>query len=43
MTIVSILTAVGKAIGFLIESLLGCPTVSATKSGNTIGGNRKGG
>ena len=31
------------AIGFLIESLLGGRTVSATTSGNTIGGDRKGG
>ena len=38
--IVSVLTAVGMAIGFLIESLLGGPTVSTTKSGNTSGGKR---
>ena len=31
------------AIGFLIESLLGGPTVSTTTSGNTSGGDRKGG
>ena len=31
------------AIGFLIESLLGGPTASTTKAGNTSGGNRKGG
>ena len=31
--IVSILTAVGMAIGVLIESLLGGATVSTTKSG----------
>ena len=39
----SILTAVGMAIGVLIESLLGGPTVSPTTSGNTSGGDRKGG
>ena len=38
----SILTAVGMAIGVLIESLLGGPTVSTT-SGNASGGDRKGG
>ena len=43
ITIVSILTAVGMAIGFLMESLLGGPTTSTTKSGNTSGGDRKGG
>ena len=43
ITIVSKLTAVGMATGFLIESLLGGPTVSTTKSGNTSGGDRKGG
>ena len=37
------LTAVGMAIGFLMESLLGGPTTSTTKSGNTSGGDRKGG
>ena len=31
------------AIGVLIESLLGGPTVSTTTSGNTSGGDRKGG
>ena len=31
------------ATGFLIESLLGGPTVSTTTSGNTSGGDRKGG
>ena len=30
ITIVSILTAVNVALGFLIESLLGGPTVSTT-------------
>ena len=29
------------AIGFLIESLLGGPTVSTTKSSNSSGGDRK--
>ena len=43
ITIVSILTAVGMAMGVLIESLLGGPTVSTTKSGNNSGGSRKGG
>ena len=44
ITIMSILTAVGMAIGVLIESLLGGPTVSTTTtSGNTSGGDRKGG
>ena len=42
ITIVSILTAVGMAIGVLIESLLGRPTVSTTTSDNTSGGVRKG-
>ena len=42
--IASILTAVGMAIGVLIESLLGGPTVSTTTttSGNTSGGDGKG-
>ena len=45
ITIASKLTAVGMAIGFLIQSLLGGPTVSTTTttSGNTNGGDRKGG
>ena len=38
----SILTAVGMAIGVLIESLLGGPTASTTMSGNNSGGDRKG-
>ena len=39
ITIVSILTAVGMAIGALIETLLGGPSVPATTtSGNTSGG-----
>ena len=42
ITIVSILTAVGMAIGVLIESLLGRPTMSTTTSGNTSGGGGKG-
>ena len=41
--IVSILTAVGMAIGVLIEALLGTPSVSAPKSGGTSGGDKKGG
>ena len=43
--IVSILTAVGMAIGVLIESLSGGPTVSTTTatSSNTSDGDRKGG
>ena len=40
--IVSILTAVGMAIGVLIEALLGGPSVSTT-SGSTSSGDRKGG
>ena len=45
ITIVSILTAVGMAIGVLIEALLGGPSVSTTTntSGSTSGGDRKGG
>ena len=43
ITIVSILAAVGMAVRFVIEPLLGGPTVSTTKSGNTSDGNRKGG
>ena len=44
ITIVSILTAVGMAIGVLIEALLGDPSVSTTPntSGSTSGGSRKG-
>ena len=44
--IVSILTAVGMAIGVLIKSLLGGHTASTTTTttlGNTSGGDRKGG
>ena len=44
ITIVSILTAVGMAIGVLIEALLGDPSVPATTtSGGTSGDARKGG
>ena len=44
ITIVSILTAVGMAIGVLIEALLGGPSPSAStpKSGGTSGGDKKG-
>ena len=43
--IVSILTAIGMAIGVLIAALLGGPSVSATTntSGSSRGGSRKGG
>ena len=43
ITIVSILTAVGMAVGVLIEALLGGPSASAPKSGGTSGGDKKGG
>ena len=43
ITIVSILTAVGMAIGFLIEALLGGPSTSTPTSGGTSGGDKKGG
>ena len=43
ITIVSILTAVGMAIGVLIEALLGGPSASAPKSGGTSYGDNKGG
>ena len=43
ITIVSILTAVGMAIGVLIQALLGGPSASAPKSGGTSGGDKKGG
>ena len=44
ITIVSILTAAGMAIGVLIEALLGGPSVSTTTntSGSTSGGDGKG-
>ena len=41
--IVSILTAVGMAIGVLIEALLGSPTVSTTTSQSTTTSDKKGG
>ena len=41
ITIVSILTAVGMAIGVLIEALLGTPSASAPKSGGTSGGDKR--
>ena len=43
ITIVSILPAIGMAIGVLIEALLGGPSASAPKSGGTSGGDTKGG
>ena len=43
ITIVSILTAVGMAIGFFIEALLGGPSTSTPTSGGTSGGDKKGG
>ena len=43
ITIVSILTAVGMAIGALIEALLGGPSTSTPTSGDTSGGDKKGG
>ena len=43
ITIVSILTAVGMAMGVLIEALLGGPSASTPKSGGTSGGDKKGG
>ena len=43
ITIVSILTAVGMAIGVLIEALLGGPSASTPTSGGTSGGDKKGG
>ena len=45
ITIVSILTALGMAIGVLVEALLGGPTVSTTTSGSSPadGGDKKGG
>ena len=44
ITIVSILTAVGMAIGVLIEALLGGSSVTTTTtSGGTSGGDKKGG
>ena len=43
ITIVSILTAVGMAIGVLIEALLGGPSVSATTPQSTTTSDKKGG
>ena len=43
VTIVSILTAVGMAIGLLIEPLLRSPTVSTTTSQSTTTSDKKGG
>ena len=43
ITIMSILTVIGMAIGVLIEALLGGPSASAPKSGGTSGGGKKGG
>ena len=43
ITIVSILTAVGMAIGVLIEALLGGPSTSTPISGGTSDGDKKGG
>ena len=43
ITIVSILTAVGMAIGVLIEALLGGPSASTPTSGGTSGSDKKGG
>ena len=43
ITIVSILTAVGMAMGVLIEALLGGPSASTPTSGATSGGDKKGG
>ena len=43
ITIVSILTAVGMAIGVLIEALLGGPSESTPTLGGTSGGDKKGG
>ena len=43
ITIVSILTAVGMAIGVLIEALLGGPSMSTPTSGGTTTSDKKGG
>ena len=43
ITTVSILTALGMTIGVLIEALLGGPSASAPKSGDTSSGDNKGG
>ena len=41
ITIVSILTAVGMAMGVIIEALLGGPSASTPKSGGTSGGDKQ--
>ena len=41
ITIVSVLTAIGMAIGVLIETLLGGSKVPTNKSGNNSGGDKK--
>ena len=41
--IVSILTAIGMAIGVLIEAVLGGPSTFTPTSGGTSGGDKKGG
>ena len=41
ITIVFILTAVDMAIGVFIDALLGGPKISANKSGNNNGGDKK--
>ena len=43
ITVVSILTAIGMAVGVLIEALLGGPSAPSPKSGGTSGGDKKGG
>ena len=43
ITVMSMLTAVGMAIGVLIEALLGSPTVSTTTSQSTTTSDKKGG
>ena len=43
ITIMSILTAIGMAIGVLMEALLGGPSASAPKTGGTSGGDKWGG
>ena len=43
ITDVSILTAVGMAIGVLIEALLGGPSASASTPGGTTTSDKKGG
>ena len=43
ITIVSILTAIGMAIGVLIKALLGGPSASTPTSGGTSGSDKKGG